>query len=173
MDNICHKFVNVPMLSRYILTVVTLVIIKKINGKRNINLILPIVLGHLDSFDTILVFSKKYKSEYDCFNKNHYQMNDKVCDLTSYILAYLMFDLDKYVLFFIIYRAIGVCLFLKTKDNRWLIIFFDFIKEYLLYLYITNSKKNNKLLITLIVSKIIFEYVFHGIGNKIMNKYFN
>jgi hypothetical protein len=100
-------------------------------------------------------------------------MNDKVCDLTSYILAYLMFDLDKYVLFFIIYRAIGVCLFLKTKDNRWLIIFFDFIKEYLLYLYITNSKKNNKLLITLIVSKIIFEYVFHGIGNKIMNKYFN
>ena len=93
-------------------------------------------------------------------------MNDKLCDLASYTLAYLMFNLDKHVLFFIIYRTIGVSLFLITKDRRWLIIFFDFIKEYLLYLYITKSKKNNKLLITLIVLKIIYEYAIHVIGKK-------
>ena len=88
--------------------------------------------------------TKLLKFDQNGFNKNDYQMNDKVCDIISYILVYLMFGLDNHVLFFIIYRTIGVYLFLKTKDRKWLIIFFDFIKEYLLYLYITNSKHNNK-----------------------------
>ena len=170
MDNKCHKLINVPMLIRYIVTIVTLTIIKK-NGNLNINLILPIALTILDSVDSIFIFSKKYKLKYKCFNKNDYQMNDKVCDIISYILVYLMFGLDNHVLFFIIYRTIGVYLFLKTKDRKWLIIFFDFIKEYLLYLYITNSKHNNKLLITLIASKITFEYLYHSLTKKFINKY--
>jgi hypothetical protein len=168
MDNKCHKLINVPMIIRYIVTTVIFIIIKKINGniKLNINLILPIALHFLDFVDGMYFSNQPEKIKAYCYNINHYQMNDKLCDLASYALAYSMFGLDKYVLFFIIYRTIGVSLFLITKDRRWLIIFFDFIKEYLLYLYITKSKKNNKLLITLIVLKIIFEYGLHVIGKK-------
>ena len=63
----------------------------------------------------------------------HYQKYDKIVDIFSYILLLFIYYDDKLLLYFIIYRLIGVILFSLTKKSIYLIIFFDFIKEYLLY----------------------------------------
>lgn len=87
-----------------------------------------------------------------------------MCDSISYLLLFLFFKLNNILLFFIIYRIIGVILFLITKDSRCFIIFFDFVKEYLLYLFIFGN--NNLYLPIFILCKICFEYYYHIIHNK-------
>jgi len=76
--------------------------------------------------------------------------------LVSYILVFLIFFKNDYLLLvFILYRAVGIILYLLTSNTIWFIPFFDFIKEYLLYSYLF---KTNKYIFVFIILKIIYEY---------------
>ena len=151
------------MTLRYIVTVITFYFLSLnvFTLKNYIYLILPIVLTLLDEVDNI--FTTFYNAN-NCVKSFYYQSNDKICDSISYFLLYAFFKLDFIFLFFILYRVIGVILFYYTKNSSWLILFFDFAKEYLLYLFIFGN--NFFYLPFFILCKICFEYYYHAIHNK-------
>jgi hypothetical protein len=102
----------------------------------------------------------KYKS---CNYTNFYVIKDKIADLASYILVFLFFFRTDYLLLaFILYRIVGIILYLITNNTAWFIPFFDFIKEYLLYNYLF---KTNKYIFIFIILKIIYEYFNYSILN--------
>jgi hypothetical protein len=134
-------------------------------------LILPVLLTVLDKLDNILIPS--YKKQ--CTKQFYYQSTDKIYDSITYVIVYFflrhVFRLDTksdtILLMFILYRIIGVILFYNTKDSRWLIVFFDFVKEFLLYLAIFRN--NYSYIFLFILCKVAFEYYYHTIHNP--NKY--
>jgi len=116
-------------------------------------ILLPIVLTLLDEVDSIpLVFNLK------SFYTFEYRYIDKIIDVLSYVFAFAMFKLDNLVLFFILYRMIGVLLFTFTKKSIWVIVFFDFVKEMMLYLYVFDTYAYLPFFIFL---KVCFEYYWH------------
>jgi hypothetical protein len=161
MDS-CNKLITHGMIIRLVTTIIVCYIInvKIIYNHNQLYLILPILLCLLDEVDNI--YTKYYKNN-SCTKLFYYQYTDKLCDTISYLLFFLFFKLDNNILFFILYRLIGVILFRYTKDSKWLIIFFDFAKEYLIYKYIYNT---NYIYIPIcVILKICFEYYYHTIHN--------
>jgi hypothetical protein len=156
----CNKLINAGIITRYILTIIIIYILSRtIRNNKYIYLILPIILTLLDFVDTIFFYDfTKFKKE-KCSKLFYYQYNDKVSDLISYLLIFICFKIDYIFLFFILYRVIGVILFYITKDSKWLIIFFDFAKEYLIYLFIFGQ--NYLYIPYFIILKICFEYYCH------------
>ena len=165
---VCNKLVNYGMIIRYTSTIILFYILS-INIHNNIiskyiYLILPIILTILDNIDNIFTFYYKYNKNYNgCTKLFYYQYMDKIFDSMSYLSLYLFFKLDYILLLFILYRIIGVLLFYITKNSKWLILFFDFAKEYLLYIFIFGN--NYVYLPLFILSKIFFEYYHHTINN--------
>ena len=163
--NQCINNINSFMLIRIILTTITIFLIF-INVdipiiENSIYLILPIVLTVLDSTDNI--HSYLLPKDSSCSKSFDYQLKDKLVDLLTYVFAYFILGLDPNILYLIIYRTIGVVLFYLTKKSYWLVLFFDFIKEYMLYVYI--FKHNYKYLPIMASIKIAFEYYFHSYHN--------
>ena len=167
--NQCSKLVNNGMIIRYIITLISFYILS-INVdntfiRKYIYLILPILLTILDEVDNIFTFLYKNNS---CTKLFYYQYTDKICDSISYLFLFLFFKIDNLLLFFTLYRIIGVILFIITKNSRWLILFFDFSKEYLFYFFIF---KNNYLYLPMFIfCKFCFEFYYHTIHNKNLYK---
>lgn len=162
---ICEQYIFNGIIFRYIITIISFYILYLNHNNNIINkyfyLILPILLIILDAIDHIFIFS--YKNN-NCSKTFYYQYLDKICDYISYILLFYFFKLDNILLYFVLYRMIGCILFYITKKNIWLIILFDFIKEYLVYIFL--FKNNYIYLPFFIVCKIAFEYYLHNIINK-------
>ena len=166
----CRKAINNGFIFRYLTTAISLIAVTMNTDasfiKKYMNIILIILLILLDDADNIFLISDKlYNKPSDrCAKSFHYQYLDKINDLLSYGLVYiLLFNSDYILLSLILYRVIGVILFSMTKDSKWLIIFFDFIKEYLLYLYLFGN--DYRYIAVFILSKIGFEYFHHTITN--------
>ena len=155
---------------RYIITSVTVYLLY-INAKWTIiqkykYAIIPVLLTLLDGVDSLFIDIYKINnndSKCDTFSFQ-YQSYDKICDSVSYLLFFAVLGLDNIYLYFIIYRIIGVSLFYITKDSKWLILFFDFAKEYLLYIFLFGN--NYKFMPFFILCKIAFEYYLHTYINK-------
>ena len=141
---------------RLLITILVFYILKICNTKKYILIILPVILILLDSIDSNII---KYST-----NTFSYQINDKIADSISYIFMLYLLPKNTILNFFILYRIIGVILFYYTKNSQWLIIFFDFVKEYLIYLYF--FKNSTLMLIVMILLKIVFEFVYHTYHNK-------
>lgn len=154
----CLKYINIGIVIRLVVTVITfntLYIYSNLHIlTKNIYLILPIILLVLDKLDNILICTKTF----------YYQLNDKIVDLLSYLLVFTLIPINNILLLLIIYRLIGVILFGITGLSIYLVIFFDFIKEYLLYIYL--FKNNNSYIYLFIVGKILIEYIHHNYLNK-------
>jgi hypothetical protein len=161
----CNKLIDNNMYLRYVVTILSLYLISiNINNKiikKYIYLILFLLLILLDYVDNI--FKCFYKNTDNCTKTFHYQLQDKICDSVSYLFLCLFFKFDGLLLFFILYRLIGILLFYFTKNSKWFILYFDFAKEYLLYLFIFG--KNYTFLPLFILCKIYFEYYYHTIHN--------
>jgi hypothetical protein len=154
---IYNAYLQYGFLLRIIITILSIFIIP-IN--KYLLIILPILFICLDKIDNILTSNKYTKTEY-------YHIVDKIIDILSYMYVYIIFNKylhDNILEFSIFYRFIGVILFAITKEKKHLIIFFDFIKEYMLYKFIFNN--NIYVLLLCIILKIIFEYIFHIHWNK-------
>jgi len=171
----CTDLINQGTFIRILITVLIFTVLHFIvkSGNKFFNkyllLILPVLLLVLDYFDQLKLIHKNkcYKYLFIETRKNkpnnytllYYNLYDKFIDTFSYIVAYFMFNLDNVFSYFLIYRIIGVLLYTLTLNSKWFIIFFDFMKEYLIYYYFFNN--NYKYLWIFIVLKIYFEIYLH------------
>jgi len=180
----CAELINKGMISRIIITIVVFIglqlIIKSGNNFFNkyFLLILTALLLLLDHSDNLQIMYYEYYKSFTLARKCNKKINinsrqntpknntllyynsvDKCLDTLSYIVAYFMFNLDNVFSYFLIYRIIGVLLYMLTLNSKWFIIFFDFMKEYLIYYYFFNN--NYKYLWIFIVIKIYFEIYLH------------
>lgn len=164
MQNDCINRLRIGMYTRLILSIILIYIIKKYYSNSKYILILLICkILFTDMIDSI--FTLFYKGGINtcwnpCTGLHYYQSLDKILDLISYILIYLMLDCDPFLGLLILWRSVGVILFSTTKIRSWLVPFFDFIKEYFLYIYIFG-KKNTIYMPIFIIGKIGFEYYMH------------
>jgi len=168
----CLTHVSNGMALRTILTFASFYIIKIYATKWDLYLVLPIVLTILDAVDNFFIKYSVISQGYNilqgtnCTKKSkeslYYQVNDKIIDILSYVLCYTYFykELNDPLLeLFIIHRMIGIILFITTHKKYFLVICFDFVKEYMLYKYLFASNYNY--LPLCVILKIIFEYVLH------------
>lgn len=159
----CIYRLRLGIYARVFLTILLIFAIEKYFMKSKYLLLIIVAKILLtDAIDSI--FTLFYKGTLnDCINPctelHYYQSADKIMDLVNYILIYFMLDYDNLFGIFILWRLIGVILFNITKKRIWLVVFFDFMKEYLLYRYFIG--KNNSYLPLFILGKIGFEYYFH------------
>ena len=172
--NNCDNLVKNGFLIRILLTIISLPLIDR--NFKYLLIIIPIILGILDGLDNVFINYEIVKRKYNfIFNSGsnctiinrYYHLTDKILDILSYIIFYIYFYdklKDKLLEFFIIYRLIGIINYIITGNKNNIIIFFDFVKEYMIYKFF--FKNNYYLLIILIICKIYFEYWFHNFHNK-------
>jgi hypothetical protein len=122
-------------------------------------------------------YRKIVDKDFDCsYKSKSYQKADKIVDLMTYVAIVTVFYdyFDKYTLNILVamllYRFVGVLLFIKTDDKKYLKIFFDGINSTLIVYYLstvngTVSKNYNLFLLLGFVIKIIFETVHHKNNN--------
>lgn len=173
--NECEPLIKKGIVFRNVLTLLSLYVLYFFLHKKNIRtylfLILPILLNLADNSDNFFLYSfENYipKKKRVCAKTFYYQHYDKIDDALAYVWTYLFLFFflkhDPFLLFFVVYRIVGVFFFSYTKDSKWLILFFDFVKEYLLYLFLFG--KNFKYLPFFITLKMVFEFYFHSVVNK-------
>ena len=155
----CHNDIDRGIRLRYITTTISLLCLyftKNYFGRFTYPL-LALLLLYLDVVDGTYATTQ-------CHINFYYQSRDKICDLASYILAVFLFPIDRRLVLFTLYRAIGVVLFSLKKDASWLIVYLDFIKE---YYFIHLAGNPSKLLVSICVGiKILFEYYWHTFLNQ-------
>ena len=136
--SLCDKYIYNGIVFRYIITIFSFyILLFYYHNSKYLYLILPILLTVLDETDNIFTgFHKSNGIMNGCTKTFNYQYLDKICDSVSYLLLFLFFKFDNLLLYFILYRIIGVIFFYFTKNSKWLILFFDFAKEFLLYTFI-------------------------------------
>ena len=185
---LCTELTNYGMIFRTVFTIISFTILYSLmkGGNNFCNkyflVILAILLLLLDYFDLIpdlyYYYYKPNSSEAKCVydlspeaklnNYNHgkknydtlyYNIVDKCFDTLSYILAYFVFRLNNIFLYFLLYRMIGIGIYIYTLNSRWLILFFDFMKEYLVYFFL--AKNNLSYMWFFVLLKIIFEKYLH------------
>ena len=150
---------------RFIVTLIIFYLISKNKIKwikNNLLIILAFILLLLDCVDGFLI-KHVYKIR-KCSKSFNYQSSDKILDIFTYSLLLFVLPNDSVLKFFILFRFIGTVLFYVNRNSVWLIYFFDFVKEYLVYLYLFG--KNSSVLYFLILFKIMFEFYFHTFHNK-------
>ena len=168
-----YKNIYYGFMSRIIATFIFFIFLKKMENipfiQKYLYLLIFIGLLALDSIDTFYLLNINNVHNFDIilhklYKIKYYQINDKIIDTFTYLLLISLFPSDNILKFFVLYRLIGVLLYLKTNNNYSLVIFFDFIKEYLLYLFIFGN--NYTYIPILMVCKIGFEYYFHKVHNR-------
>ena len=187
MDS-CRNVYNYGMIIRVFFTIISFFILYSLmkNGNKFCNkyflIILAVLLYILDGVDNLPgLYYYVYKpetSEAKChyslflesklnnhkqgikdYNRLYYEIVDKCVDTLSYILAYFVFRLNNIFLYFLLYRMIGIGVYLCTLNSRWFILFFDFMKEYLVYFFL--AKNNLSYIWFFILLKISFEKYLH------------
>ena len=170
----CEPLNRKGFVLRIVVTLVSLYVIYLYLHKKSIRkylyLILPMILTLTDHFDSFFLYSfDKFipTKKRICTKTFYYQHYDKICDSLAYVWTFLFLffflKYDPFLLFFVLYRIVGVFVFNYTKNSQWLVLFFDFVKEYLLYLFVFG--KNFKYLPFFITLKMMYEYFFHSIIN--------
>ena len=93
-----------------------------------------------------------------CYN---YQVIDKIIDVFSYYIVFMLLDLPLMSMYFILIsiRAIGTGLFVKTNHSKYLVLFPDLFRELLIVNWTIGT--SNPIIIGTIVIKFIIEYLFH------------
>tara|TARA_B110000483_G_scaffold156428_1_gene185741 strand:+ start:16433 stop:16945 length:513 start_codon:yes stop_codon:yes gene_type:complete len=167
-----YKNIYYGFVSRIIATFIFFIFLKKMENipfiQKYLYLLIFIGLLALDSIDTFYLLNINNVHNFDIilhklYKIKYYQINDKIIDIFTYLLLISLFPSDNILKFFVLYRLIGVLLYLKTKNNYSLVIFFDFIKEYLLYLFIFG---HNYIYLTLfLILKIILEFYLYSQKN--------
>jgi hypothetical protein len=184
----CRELTNYGIIFRIIVTVITFIILFSLTkgGNKFCNkyflIILALVLVFLDCSDlsTYLYYyyykpnSKESRCIYELSPENkkvnnvngkkdrdqqYYNIIDKCVDTLTYIVAYFVFNLNSIFLYFLLYRIVGIILYAFTFNSRWLIVFFDFMKEYLIYFFLV--KNDLSYIWIFIILKINFELYLH------------
>lgn len=164
MEFECEAKIRLGLFLRCLVTLIVLGYLKFFN-KHDKNLLALIVvkillLDTIDSLPSLFYKGTKDTCWNPCTRYPYYQKWDKIIDLVTYILFFIEFNYDIYLFILIVWRAIGVVLFIRSENRNWLIPFFDFIKEYLIFIFLFG-KNNFKYIWIIFLGKIGFEYYLH------------
>lgn len=128
-----------------------------------------LMLIFLDIIDcnpiVVKLFDAKYKAE-GCSGNPTYQILDKVLDIFQYLVAASLLrpilpkSIFNVTLLLILYRILGIGVYLYTGNNRVFELFIDFIKEYLA-LYALAGPPSAPILVPAVLLKVGFEYLMH------------
>jgi hypothetical protein len=96
-----------------------------------------------------------------------YQQADKISDALTYLMLIYLVPNEPVLHFFVLYRVFGVLMYFWTQQVWPVIVFFDFIKEYILFKALfAKSEHVNTIFGVSIVLKILFEAYFHTVHNR-------
>lgn len=153
----CHSRIQKSMIFRILVSGLSLFVLSYHTSssflQKHLLLLLPIILTALDFTDNILTFRN------GCAQTLDYQTKDKILDILSYFYTYALFPLDINILWLTLFRSLGVALFVFTGASIWLILFLDFVKEYMLYTYVFSS--DFQYLPIAVLAKYGFEWLLH------------
>ncbi len=102
-----------------------------------------------------------------CNTNHHYVLLDKLVDIFQYCIAIyflsplLPLNIIHILLGFTLMRLVGLFHYSANKNSLAFVLFFDFIKEYLLLFYVYYPNFTMWLLIETMIVKIVFEYYMH------------
>ena len=158
----CSRIVDLGQTVRILATVICLVLFSMGRIKNiTLYLVVPVVLSFLDIADSLIPFMHYYRtSGMNCHHTPKYFVADKWVDMASYISFFFFFKFDPWLLFFILYRLVGVLLVAWNGNVMNIVVFFDFVKEYLLFFYFFQGKYKLALG-ALMVCKCAYEYYVH------------
>lgn len=139
--------------------------VKQASFGKYLYVFLAILLTYVDGLDGT------YMNKEKCHKTFSYHSQDKVCDLMTYAFLYVLFPNDENVLRLILYRGLGVILFATKRDATWLIPFFDFVKEYLVYVTFFPPTLRDPKVWGLMVAKAVFENYHHRVKYNHKGKY--
>ena len=138
--------------------------------------LLLVLLDIIDCNPLVLKLVRKYK-EYTgkstdtekefCNTNHHYVVLDKLVDILQYCIAIyflsplLPLNIIHILLGFTLMRLAGLFHYSANKNPLAFVLFFDFIKEYLLLFYVYYPDFTMGLLIETMIVKIVFEYYMH------------
>ena len=152
-------------LVRLIVTLFFLIFYRNHSLALDDNIALPFILFELDGIDSSIPGNDVNVKTFA------YKIRDKLADAISYLFVYYIFRLDKEFLYFTIYRLIGVLLFGKTRDVRWLIVCPDLMKEYMIYYAIYRG--NMSAFPVVIPVKMLAEIWMHTIHDPMQDSHSN
>ncbi len=96
-----------------------------------------------------------------------YQQADKISDALTYLMLIYLVPNEPVLHFFVLYRVFGVLMYFWTQQIWPVIVFFDFVKEYILFnALFAKSEHANTIFGVSIVLKILFEVYFHTVHNR-------
>lgn len=158
-------YIQIGFVTRLLLTAVILAL--PINNY-HLKIILVFFTDFFDCWSTRLIkhFNKYVDIEetWKLCKSYKYQSIDKAIDLFTYFILYIYLGLSPIYLYIIIIRLVGIIMFYKTINSRWLVIFPDVFKEMLLYDWFV-AKLNITNFSIIYISKTIFEYIWHNYIN--------
>ena len=99
-------------------------------------------------------------NDIQCTHNFLYQATDKLSDIFQYAIAILILGntvSQQFFLLLLTWRTLGVIAFLYTKDTRYLVPFFDGIKEMMFLWWLCNGNPSMVFIILICVAKITFE----------------
>lgn len=160
----CKDRIRLGFILRLIATIIVLFYLKYYESENSKNMIILIVvklvlLDLIHGIPTLFYREKNSSCWNPCTYFNTYQIPDKIIDLLTYFMVYILFDYDPYLLILIVWRFFGVYMFANSQKREWLIPFFDFVKEYLIYLFFFGY--NFKYIWVFFCFKIAIEYYQH------------
>lgn len=133
-----------------------------------INIKLKVILLFL--FDAIDCASSKIigwflsRDDYISYCKDYsYQTTDKIIDLWSYYLIFILLKLEAPFFIPLLIRTCGVILMSIKKESKYLVYFPDIFRELVLFhMFIPLNYLSTTIII---IMKTVFEYYWHNIVN--------
>lgn len=152
---------------RFIVTwlVLLMTFLKQALFGKYLYIFLAMLLTFIDGLDGTYIHKER------CHKTFLYHSQDKISDVMTYAFLYVLFPNDKNVLYLILYRVIGVIMFISKRDATWLVPFFDFVKEYLVYVSFFPPTLRDPKVWGLMVAKGVFENYQHRVKYNHKGKY--
>lgn len=132
--------------------------------------IILLILDFIDCDLRHMMFHSIGTKNIQCTRNFVYQTSDKVVDLLQYTVAIWLLcmfsDMNSNVIYILlgllVWRVIGVCKFILTRDVTHLVLFFDAIKEIMFLYGFYNGSYFKELVVLVCIGKIGFEYFKNG-----------
>ena len=131
LDDRSARYIKIGFISRLLIT--GIIFFMQIDDR--IKILLLLATDFLDSWTTKLVayYYNDVEEPLKLCHTFRYQSYDKLIDVFTYLIIAIYFKLSPIYFALVAIRFIGVLLFYKTLNSRWLIAFPDAFKEVLLY----------------------------------------
>ena len=156
-----NQLIGLGFIIRILLSLI--VVFLSINVK--LKVILLLLLDEIDCASSKIIGWFLSRDDYISYCKEYsYQASDKIIDLWSYYIIFILLKLEAPFLIPLLIRTLGVLLMISTRESKYLVYFPDIFRE--LVVFSLFIPLNFISIITIIVLKTSFEFYWHNYVNK-------